>query len=375
MEAITSTSPAPLMRFHCLALPHTVTNKEYNACAFTQKVLKFCKMMHPKHTVYHYGHEDSDVQCKEHITLITNDDLEKTYGSHNWKKEFFKFDCNDHCHKKFNELGTIEISKRYQQGDFILCFWGYGHYGIAQAFEGALVVEPGIGNYHSFSKYRVYESYACMHHTQGLQNTPNPSWYHTVIPNYFDTTDFEYSDEKHEYFLFLGRISECKGLHIAIQACEALGYKLKVAGQGPIENFKSDCIEYIGYADTQTRKKLMKHAKALLIFSDYVEPFGGVTIEAMLSGTPVICPDYGCFVETVPHGLCGFRVRTFDHILFAMKNIHKIRSFECKMWGERYSLFNIAPRYEEYFSMLLDLYGEGWYTRHDDRETLKYLCR
>ena len=33
------------MRFHCLSVPHTITNEDYSVCAFTQKVLRFCKMM------------------------------------------------------------------------------------------------------------------------------------------------------------------------------------------------------------------------------------------------------------------------------------------------------------------------------------------
>ena len=353
-----------------------MTSDEYTACAFTQKCLKFCKMMHRRgHTVYHYGHADSVVECHEHITLLDNADLEIAYGTYDWKKGFFIHAIDDHCHVKFNQRGTEEVRKRLQNTDFVLCFWGQGHSGIARALgTEAFCVEPGIGNYEAFLTYRVYESYACMHHTQGLQKTHNPSWYHCVIPNYFDTTQFEFSEKKSDYFLYLGRIAEFKGVHIAIQACEKLGWTLKVAGQGPIEDFPSTCVDFIGHADVATRKELLKNAKALLIFSNYVEPFGGVCVEAMLSGTPVICPDYGCFVETVQHGMTGFRVRSFDHILWAMKNISDISPIECRNWAMQYSLENVAPRYEEYFSMLLDLYGEGWYAAHPERETLKHLC-
>ena len=65
------------MRFHILGLPHTVTSKEFNACAYTQKVVKFGKMMTRRgHEVIHYGHEDSVLECTEHVSVLTNEDFQ-----------------------------------------------------------------------------------------------------------------------------------------------------------------------------------------------------------------------------------------------------------------------------------------------------------
>jgi hypothetical protein len=67
------------MRFHALGVQHTVTSKEYVACAFTQKVLKFCSMMVRRgHTVFHYGHQDSNVECTEHVTVLSREDYNRT---------------------------------------------------------------------------------------------------------------------------------------------------------------------------------------------------------------------------------------------------------------------------------------------------------
>ena len=79
-------------RYHILGLPHTVSSKEFNSCAFTQKVVKFCEMMKARgHTIIHYGHEDSKVDCDEHVTVIDNWTWHEVYGNYDWRKTNFKY--------------------------------------------------------------------------------------------------------------------------------------------------------------------------------------------------------------------------------------------------------------------------------------------
>jgi glycosyltransferase involved in cell wall biosynthesis len=380
-------------RFHVLSLPHTVTTPEYNACAYTMKVLKFCKMMRARgHYIIHYGHKDSVVDANEHVTLLDNDDLLKAYGSYNWRKEFFKHNVNDYANTKFQEIGTVEVLKRLSGGelrnpedkrkDFVLAFWGIGHKKIcdaAKATNKAFICEPGIGYSGSFMDFRVFESYAWMHTTYGAQKISNPSWYQCVIPNYFDPEEFHYSPIKSDYYLCLGRINTCKGVHIAIQAAKKLGVTLVLAGQGDIRKDLGiqdipENIIYYGYADVEARKRLMAYAKGFILLSSYIEPFGGAVVEALMSGTPVICPDWGVFNETVPHGLVGYRVRTFDQICWAIKNISNINPANCRDWAmNNYSLKKVGKMYETYFIQLADVWEKGWYQEHPERTELDWL--
>ena len=396
------------MRFHVLGLCHTVSSKEWLSCAFTQKVVKFCTMMMPRndeekelkkkmsvdelirhktiHYVMHYGHERSQVDADETIAVIDDKVMIETYGEYNWKKEFFKHASGDLAHQTFMRNGIAEIYKRKKKGDFILCFWGAGHQPIADAFRHeCTIVEPGIGypvNSSLQDSWKVFESYAWMHTHYGERKVVMPPMYDCVIPNYFDPNDFDFKEEKSNYFLYLGRIQRNKGLDIVLQLAERLGFRLVIAGQGSLEHDMGQTnvpcnIEYVGYADVEKRRHLMANAKALFLTTYYVEPFGGVTMEAMMSGTPVITTDWGVFTETVLHGVTGYRCRTMDQFQWAVRNIDKINPKACRDWAlANYSLTKVRIMFEEYFEMILNVkFGAGFYAENAKRNELSWLQR
>lgn len=361
------------MRFHVLGLPHTVSSTEYNACAYTQKVVKFGKMMTDLgHEVIHYGHEDSNLQCTEHVTVTTNEDLKIAYGDHDWRNNFFTFDNNDHAYKTFHRNAIVEVGHRKQDYDFILPFWGYGVKPVCDAHRDLICVEPGIGYATGhYARWKIFESYALLHAYWGIKKVErcDPQWYDVVIPNYFDLKDFEFSVDKDEYFLFLGRIYEGKGIHIAEEVTKKAGVKLVVAGQNDEDRKFGDHVDFVGYADIETRKRLMSRARATIVASTYVEPFGGVQVESLLSGTPTITTDWGAFVENNIEGVTGYRCRTFADFVNAIKNIDQIDPHVCRKYGEQFSLENVGLKYEKYFQDVLNIYqGKGWYQLEDGEE-------
>lgn len=377
-------------RFHLLGIPHTVSIRDYTVCAFTQKVVRLSHLLRSLgHTVIHYGHAESQVDCNEQVTVVTADDLELAYGRHDWREKGFPaFKVDDHAYRTFFANAIGEIHRRKQKGDFLLCPFGLGHKPVADAHPDMIVCEPGIGyGAGHFARFKIFESYAILHAYIGLQgvlNTSNAWWYDAVIPNYFDVDDFTFSETKDDYFLYLGRVYEGKGVHIAIQIAEATGKRLIVAGPGSVGKMQgrtgralSDYVEVVGAVGIEARKRLLARAKASLCPSLFLEPFCGVHVEAMMSGTPVISTDWGAFTEYNIHGVTGFRCRTFEQFEWAARNIHRINSSDCRRWAEgNFSLQRIAELYEEYFFAVANIYkGSGWYEPNPGRSDLDWLRR
>lgn len=320
---------------HVLANPHGITNPQYRMEPFNIAVGKFIRNMKEyDYNIVHYGHESSKVEC-EHFTAITNEDLPPPAGS-NLLLE------NPRNTQLFADRVSKQLHKVKKPGDMVLCFYGNNHELAVKQHHDLKIIEPSIGYLLEcvFAPYRAFTSYSQMHYYYGYHKQMlHPSWFDEVIPNAFTLSEFEFNQTKEDYFVYLGRIQVDKGIHLAIQIAERVGKRLIIAGPGDLQaigySHTPAHVECVGYVDAEQRKELLKNAACLIAASHYLEPFGNIVVEAMLSGTPVITTDWGGFVDTVEHGVTGYRCKDMKSFIQAAENINQIRPIDCRITAER----------------------------------------
>jgi glycosyltransferase involved in cell wall biosynthesis len=115
-----------------------------------------------------------------------------------------------------------------------------------------------------------------------------------------------------DYYLMVGRLLKYKRFDLGIEASRNLGFKLKIAGDGPekkalLRNAPRE-VEFLGWVDDEKLIELYLGAKALIF--PQVEDFGLVAAEAIATGTPVIAYRAGGALDIIKEGENGI---FFDH--------------------------------------------------------------
>lgn len=340
------------------------------------------------YTVIHYGVEGSNPTCTENVVTLSTKDHRHFFGKHDYRKSYYPivWDSTLPYWLVSNANAVREVGKRAEKGDLVCILGGWANKPITDGLgKGILTVEYGIGYHGVYSDYRVYESYAHQAQLYGRASTdPDGRFFDSVIPNYFDLDDFTFNAKPDDYFLLVARMIDRKGLDIAIEATRRAGKRLLLVGQGAKQHaskiitdhatYDAPHAEYVGYADVVRRNDLMRGATALICPTKYLEPFGGVAVEAQLCGTPVISTDWGAFPETVPHGQSGYRCRTLEQFTWACGNVATLdRRAIADRARALYSLERVGGMYAEYFDMLATLSDKGWYAERPDRKQLDWL--
>ncbi|MEF3364963.1 glycosyltransferase [Methylocystis sp. 9N] len=165
--------------------------------------------------------------------------------------------------------------------------------------------------------------------------------------------------------VFLGRIEEIKGPHLAIEAARRAGCRLVLAGNVPSEHrgwFEANVqphidgreIAYIGPVDDAQKSELLGRARALLMPILWEEPFGIVMAEAMACGAPVIGFRRGAVAEVVEDGTTGYVVDTLDDMAAAVDRLPNLERRACRARVERlFSEIAVADSYLQIYAQML----------------------
>jgi glycosyltransferase involved in cell wall biosynthesis len=175
------------------------------------------------------------------------------------------------------------------------------------------------------------------------------------VLNGIDPGDFVYSAVKQDYLLFISAVERAwdKGLDMALAVSQSTGRQLVVAGTAggyPLINRMADvCREhgarYVGDVQGSKKADLFAGAAGMLFPTKLNEAFGLVIIEALMSGTPVICSSNGACSEIVTPEV-GFVCNELDEYVAAVGRLHEIRPEACRNLAmERYHYRRMTADY------------------------------
>lgn len=157
--------------------------------------------------------------------------------------------------------------------------------------------------------------------------------------NGIDPDEYIFSEAKDDYLLFMSTMDwgTQKGLDVVLSLSKLLGFKLVVAGTGEsyerIANVQEMCRQvnarYVGDVRGKEKAELLAGAKAFLFPTKVDEAFGLGMVEALMSGTPVICSDKGACPEVISSDV-GFVCRDMDDYVAAISKIADISARTCR---------------------------------------------
>ena len=347
------------MRFHLPALPFTQFTQEYDSEGHTAMMRRWVSMlMDLGHEVFVYASDECDVECTEHINAIEHDAVQR------WAAEYkkdgqYKWFPNQEAWVVSSYMQALEIEKRAEPGDFLCNGVGGVQASIMKHLPQLISIEYGIGYAGVCAEYRCYGTNSWRSHVAGIERTLHAQWFDTVIPHFFDPYEYHPVDKRADYLLYVGRITQDKGIRVAVDVAKATGRPLIIAGPGDASWV--DYGDYVGCVSHDTKIELLANAHAVIMASEYMEPFGNVAVEAMLSGTPVLTPNWGGFPEIVPD---GYRCEMLKEFVSVVNQIQPMDVGLRQYATDKFSMKVIAPKYQHWFDRILTKYdgSNGWYS-------------
>lgn len=175
-----------------------------------------------------------------------------------------------------------------------------------------------------------------------------------------------------DYYLVVSRLVPYKRVELAIEACNRLGRRLRIVGDGPeykaLRKLAGPRVEFLGRLDESALHEIYARCRALLFPGE--EDFGIVPVEAQSHGRPVIAYGRGGALETVTADLAGvadpanctgifFSHPTVDSLCDAIERFEHVESrFRPQFIRNSVERFSLERFQAEFARFVLEKMGE-----------------
>ena len=164
--------------------------------------------------------------------------------------------------------------------------------------------------------------------------------------------------------LYVGRLSQEKGIKTLLKAWESISFPLKIFGDGPFYNKLNKNQPNVNFLGEHSRDKIikeMKLAKFLIFPSECYEGFPMTVLEAFSLGLPVLASNIGVMKEIIEDNHNGILFKTGNFIDLNKKiNWLLANPNECQRLAQN-ALKDYSTKYskEENYKTLIEIYKEA----------------
>jgi glycosyltransferase involved in cell wall biosynthesis len=183
---------------------------------------------------------------------------------------------------------------------------------------------------------------------------------------------FPLVERKQDFVLWMGRLCEEKGAHVALRVAQAAGMRLVMGGalypftyhhqyfeREVRPHLNSPEVEWVERPRLRQKLELLSRARALLVPSLVEETSSMVAMEAMACGTPVVAFRRGALPEVIVDGVTGFLVSSEEEMAAALREAGRLAPRSCRLHAEtNLSSEQMADGYLALYRQVLGRFGE-----------------
>jgi len=324
-------------------------------------------------------------------TLVSFSSVRKSYKQDNLKIEIYPANYLIQ-NNKFNSLNFQYLSSIFS-ADVVHIHHLNALASALGAFSASLlgkhlvITDYGGGSGLGWKLNQLFQVLKFYHHATvyscfGLDYLPAEIQKKAVlVKGGIDTERFcpDFSQEKENTVLYVGRIVPHKGINYLIEAFRLLNrsdYKLKIIGRAYSERFYQDLkqlaeglpVEFIHDADDRKLLEEYRTARVTVLPSVHTNSYGEYTpvpelmgftlLESQACGTPVICTDAGAMHEFIDDGQTGFVVKqnsgeAIATALIRLLNLSPTEMSECQTrcreWVQSLSWATVVQKHLEVY--------------------------